>query len=302
MHAGHNIGVVIPARNEVKFINRVLTTLPTWVDRAVVVDDGSTDGTAEVARQVVGQAAIDIIRLEGEGVGSAINAGHQHLLSLWSEPFVSVVMAGDGQMNPNDLEAVVDPVTRNVVDHSKGERMSDGCIGMPVVRRVASHMLGFFTTLACGQRILDPQCGYTATHSRVLRGMNWKRAWKGYGYPNHWLISMAKSGYRIGHVPVKSVYGDETSGIVKSAFFWKVGGMLILEHHRRNLSWLNPRRGTWSTYAAFAAYAVGWWSMLPVWTGSVEMVPLAMLAWGMAHLFDRQSVRTHTRRRTHEKI
>ena len=64
-------------------------------------------------------------------------------------------MAGDGQMDPNDLEAVVDPVARNVADHSKGERMSDGCIGMPVVRRVASHMLGFFTTLACGQRILD---------------------------------------------------------------------------------------------------------------------------------------------------
>ena len=55
----------------------------------------------------------------GNGVGSAIDAGHQAMLRSLSEPFVSVVMAGDGQMDPDDLELLIEPVTKNQADYVK---------------------------------------------------------------------------------------------------------------------------------------------------------------------------------------
>lgn len=297
MHAEHKIGVVIPAKNEAEFIQKVLGTLPPWVDLAVVIDDGSTDGTSKAARSTSMHPRLEIVRLEGEGVGAAINAGHQHLSSRWDEPFVSVVMAGDGQMDPSDLVNVVDPVCNGSVDHAKGERKSDDFNGMPPIRRIATAILAFFTSLACGQRILDPQCGYTATHSRVLKAMNWSAAWKGYGYPNHWLITMARNGYRIGHVPVKSVYGNETSGLTKWAFFSKVGWMMVVEHHRRAVIWLHPANASWGSYACLLSYLMGWWAWASVFTGDVAYGALALIAWWLAHIFDRVAVRRHKRRR-----
>ena len=290
MHGGHRVGVVIPARNEHRFIQDVLERLPLFVDLAVVVDDGSTDGTAERARAAASTVNIEVIRLGGEGVGAAIDAGHRRLLEVWSEPFVSAVMAGDGQMDPDDLLRVIEPVTTGQADHVKGDRSSDGFRGMPANRRWATAVLSFFTTLACGQRIRDPQCGYTATHRRVLANWDWARSWRGYGYPNHWLIRLAGQGYRIAHVSVKSVYGDEVSGIVKRRFFLSVGWMMAVEHHRRNLQWLIPHRASWVSYLALTAYISGWfaWATLPSagWAASV----VAVASWTTAHLFDRWAV------------
>ena len=141
MHGGHRVGVVIPARNERRFIQGVIEGLPAFVDLAVVVDDGSTDGTAERARSATTSVEVDIVRLTGDGVGAAIDAGHQRLLERWKEPFVSAVMAGDGQMDPRDLLTVIEPVTAGEADHVKGDRRLDGYKGMPKSRRWATALI-----------------------------------------------------------------------------------------------------------------------------------------------------------------
>ena len=99
---GHTIGIVIPARNEEAHIGRVLETLPTFVDHAIVIDDGSTDATYNRANSASSVAKVTILQTTGLGVGAAIDLGHQHLLKTIEHPFVSVVMAGDGQMDPKD--------------------------------------------------------------------------------------------------------------------------------------------------------------------------------------------------------
>ena len=81
----------------------------------MVVDDGSTDGTGELA----GEA--ELVRLEGEGVGSAIDHGHRRLLEVMDSEFISVVMAGDGQMDPDDMESLLAPIINRQAHHSKGE-------------------------------------------------------------------------------------------------------------------------------------------------------------------------------------
>ncbi|MFL2950491.1 MAG: glycosyltransferase family 2 protein, partial [Candidatus Thalassarchaeaceae archaeon] len=181
MKDGHAIAVVIPARNEEDHIQRVLQTLPSIVDHAIVIDDGSTDSTFENASNASTQVSVTVLQTDGLGVGGAIDLGHQHLLKTIEKPFVSVVMAGDGQMDPNDLEHIIQPILDDDADHVKGNRMTsvEDIEQMPRRRRRASRVLGWLTTLASGRVVQDPQCGYTATSSNLLKQWNWERSWTG---------------------------------------------------------------------------------------------------------------------------
>ena len=174
MHHGRLLGVVIPARNEEQHIEAVLSSLPEMVDLAVVINDGSEDKTGLLANQADAPCKVVVLEGNGDGVGASIDRGHQHLLSQWDSPFISVVMAGDGQMNPDDMEALVHPIITNNADHVKGNRRlhPDGYNRMPKQRQRATAVLSWFTTLAAGQPIGDPQCGYTATSSEVLSAWN----------------------------------------------------------------------------------------------------------------------------------
>ena len=248
MYQGMSIGVVIPARNEAEHLPGVLSGIPSFVDKVVVVDDGSTDGTGELAREA------ELVRLEGEGVGSAIDHGHRRLLEVMDSEFISVVMAGDGQMDPDDMESLLAPIINRQAHHSKGERL-DRAGKMPLYRRIGTFILTILTTLACGQNIRDPQCGYTATSSKVLESWNWERSWKGYGYPNWWLMALSEKGWRISHVPVKAIYEGQKSGIRVSSFLPKVALMLLIGLHSRIIrNTLNnpslPLVITWVTYVA----------------------------------------------------
>jgi hypothetical protein len=225
-------------------------------------------------------------------------------LQHWQEElFISVVMAGDGQMNPTDMEALLQPVLHNTADYAKGNRFAhqNGIQSMPNIRRRASRILSIFTGLASGQAIPDPQCGYTATHCEILREWNWKNSWKGYGYPNYWLIRLSTLGCRIAHVPVESVYGTEKSGIRRLSFFTKVGLMMAYQHHHRNISWIFSSRITPHTLFAAIAYAIGWIALLPAISTDLErelvgrgITPFALtfVAWSIAHVFDRGATRT----------
>ena len=63
-----------------------------------------------------------MVNLTGKGVGFAIDTGHQEIMKLLDKPFVSVVVAGDGQMNPEDLDNVIEPIINNQCDYVKGNR------------------------------------------------------------------------------------------------------------------------------------------------------------------------------------
>ena len=100
-----HVGVVIPAKNEQDFIEDVINSIPDFVDKIVVVNDGSNDETqAIVENNISTNNKIRLVNLTGKGVGFAIDTGHQEIMKLLDKPFVSVVMAGDGQMNPERIE------------------------------------------------------------------------------------------------------------------------------------------------------------------------------------------------------
>ena len=285
MLEGQYIGVVIPARNEEHHIQTVLETLPEFIDMAVVIDDGSTDDTAQRANSVKTSFEKIILRTNEIGVGGAIDRGHQYILKNLEHPFISVVMAGDGQMDPENLESLLQPIRAGDADFVKGNRMMNGTDiqQMPKTRRRASKILGWLTTLASGKKITDPQCGYTASSSNLLNQWNWNNSWKGYGYPNYWLIHLSSEGWNVKEVPVRAVYGSEISGIKPKRFFFNVGLMMMKEHHKRCFRHLKRTPLMW---LALAAYMLGYAS---IFLGTIN--PLANLAlpifWWAAHRVDR---------------
>jgi glycosyltransferase involved in cell wall biosynthesis len=304
MHNGWHVGVVIPAKDEELFIGAVLDTIPNFVDSVVVIDDGSSDNTSKVAKTYQDKSYnLTVIRREGVGVGGAIDAGHIEMLRNCPEPFVSVVMAGDGQMDPNDVTKVITPIIEQRCDYVKGNRFIhvDGVGNMPKVRRFASQILAFLTTLAAGIAISDPQCGYTATSHNVLKEWNWAKSWDKYGYPNYWLIELSRLSFSVVEVPVKSIYGSEKSNLKMLRFLFSVGIMMLVMLHKRCLSMLFNRNVVPHSIFSLVAYSIGWIAIIPSISTDLEreianstsgIVFLVGMSWMAAHVFDRMAVKT----------
>lgn len=224
--------VVMPARNEASHIDDAVSGLPDWVDRVVVVDDGSSDNTSELARG----AGATVIHSGGIGVGGAIASGYRHLLaSEIPGRWCAVVMAGDGQMDPDDLPVILEPIISGNADFVKGDRSAhqEGLRAMPLRRRVGTWWLKHLTNLATGLGINDPQCGYTVCSDQMLKEWDWSGNWDGYGYPNWWLMRCVEHGVSICESPVRAIYAGQSSGIRILTFLPKVSLMLLAGLWRR---------------------------------------------------------------------
>ena len=205
---------VVPAWDEAPRIGRVVRAMPEWVDAIVVVDDASGDATAETAR-ATGDPRLHVVRHErNRGVGAAIVTGYRRAAELTSgDRDVFVVMAGDGQMDPHDLPALVDPVVRDDADYVKGNRFGsrDVVRTMPPSRLLGGLAFSWATSRAIGVSVSDSQCGYTALGRAAWARLDLDRLWPRYGYPNDLLSQLALRGLRIAEVPVRAVYADEVS-------------------------------------------------------------------------------------------
>ncbi len=210
---GLDVAVVVPAFNEERHIAGVLRSIPALVDRVVVVDDASEDATAERARAVGDARALVIRHPVNRGVGAAIVSGYLHAFDSGAD--VAVVMAGDGQMDPADLGALLAPIGRGEADYTKGDRLAwpDVARRMPLTRLVGNHALSVLTRAATGLPVHDSQCGYTALTRTAASRLRLDRIWPRYGYPNDLLAALSAAGLRVKDVPVRPIYADETSGV-----------------------------------------------------------------------------------------
>ena len=214
MWTGSRVVVVVPAYDEAPRIGRVVRGMPPWVDAIVLVDDASTDGTADVARSVGDPRLAVVRRPRNGGVGAAIVAGYRRALSEPGGPRDAfVVMAGDGQMDPADLPAVVTPIAAGDADYVKGDRFASArtLAAMPAARRLGGVAFSWATSMAIGVAIADSQCGYTAVARHACAELDLDALWPGYGYPNDLLSQLVLRGLRIREVPVRAVYADEVS-------------------------------------------------------------------------------------------
>lgn len=213
------MAVVVPAYNEERLIGRTLQTVPDYVERIVVVDDASRDGTVARVEELQAAAAderIILLRHErNQGVGGAIASGYCWVRDAGLD--VAVVMAGDAQMDPADLPSLLDPVVADEADYAKGNRLftGDAWNVIPRVRYLGNSVLSLLTKIASGYwGVADSQCGYTALGRRALETLDWDRTYRRFGQPNDLLVRLNVYDFRVVDVPVKPVYGiGERSGI-----------------------------------------------------------------------------------------
>ena len=222
MYHGLRLAVVVPAYNEADRIAATLAGIPDYVDLVIVVDDASADATAERAGSS-GRPNLHVLRHPHNcGVGAAISSGYR--LALQRGCDVAVVMAGDGQMDPADLPALLQPIVAGEADYSKGNRFAHAEIlrAMPRLRLLGNVVLSLLSRAASGYwQIFDSQCGYTAVTQRALRAIDLDRLYPRYGYPNDLLTRLSVAGLRVVDVPVRPIYGpDWRSGIgLKTAIY-----------------------------------------------------------------------------------
>ena len=217
MYKDKRICVVIPAYNEETQIGKVIETMPDFVDSIVIVDDLSRDNTIKVVERYQ-QSNSKIVLLKhdkNQGCGGSLATGYE-----WAKENnydVAVRMDGDGQMDPDDLPLILDPVVEDRVDYSKGNRLFTGEAykKIPKVRYFGNAFLSLLTKIASGYwHVADFQSGYTAINKQALHTIAWGYMYKRFGQPNDLLVRLNIYNFRVADVPVKPIYNvGEKSGI-----------------------------------------------------------------------------------------
>lgn len=234
---GKSIAVVVPAHNEAELIGGVLETMPEFVDHLIVVDDASTDDTAAIAGEH--PRVHLIVHSFNRGPGAAIASGFEHALTVGAE--ITAVMAGDAQMDPADLPALLVPLAVGRAEFAKGNRLDWPSAKrlMPWPRWAGNHLLSSLTRKAVGLEVRDSQCGYAALSRRAKQALDWSRLWPSYGYPNDLLSWLTIRGFEVHEVPVRPIYGAARSGIRLHHVFRIVFVVLLRAWIRRWL-WSGP--------------------------------------------------------------
>ena len=231
MYKGKKIGIVIPAHNEETQIRQVIDTMPDFVDRIIIVDDNSTDKTVEVIMDCQSvHPHITLIRHDiNKGAGGAMVTAYNYAKE--QDIDVTVRMDGDGQMSPDDLPALLDPVVEDRADYAKGNRLFTGEAyqKIPKIRYFGNAFLSLFTKIASGYwHVADSQSGYTAINKKALHLIDWDQLYTWYGHPNDILVRLNIHNLRVKDVPVAPVYnvGEKSGMSIKKAIF-KIGWLLV---------------------------------------------------------------------------
>jgi glycosyltransferase involved in cell wall biosynthesis len=214
---GKRVAVVIPAYNEEQLLPETLAAIPGFVDRVIIVDDCSHDGTAARANEAASRDSriAVVVRDRNGGVGAAIVSGYKRALEERID--VTCVMAADNQMPPDDLEHLVRPVALGETDYTKANRLFTGQAWelIPHHRYLGNAVLSLWTKIASGYwHVADSQSGYTALGLDMLELLDLDRIYARYGFPNDMLVHLNVWNARVRDVPSRPVYGvGEKSGI-----------------------------------------------------------------------------------------
>lgn len=230
MYREHNISVVVPAYNEEELIGETLSGIPGYIDKIYVVDDHSTDRTGKIIKKSQKRDSRIVFIKNGKnaGVGAAIVAGYKK--ALQDKRDIAVVMAGDNQMDPEQLPNLLDPIIKGEADYTKGNRLlsQEYRKGMNKWRSFGNSILTFLTKIASGYwQLMDPQNGYTAISKTVLKRITLDPIYPRYGYCNDLLVKLNIFGARVMDIAMPARYGKEKSRIKYSKYIPKVSYLLL---------------------------------------------------------------------------
>lgn len=239
-----SVAVLIPAYNEATQIESVVKALPTYVDRVVIVNDASTDSTADVIRALaeIDERIVAIDLDENRGVGGAMAVAYGWARDNGID--VAVRVDGDGQMDPDEMPLLIEPIVQGTADYTKGNRLWDpaGWQLIPRIRLFGNAVLSLLTKIASGYwSVADSQSGYSAAGRFALERIQWEQMYSRYGQPNDLLVLANVADCRVADVPVTPIYGVGERSSMKIAqvvftistllfrrFWWRLGRKYLL--------------------------------------------------------------------------
>lgn len=217
MYKGRKIAVVAPAFNEEAKIGQVVARCALdFVDTVIVVDDASTDGTAEVARA---KGARVLSMPKRSGVGAALRAGFEQAKADGHD--IAVIIAGNNKDDPLEIPSLLDPICDTGHDLVMGSRhLAGGRYGgdMPGYRKWATRLHPWLMSIFCKKRLTESTNGFRAFRlallddQRIRLNQRWLDA---YGLEVYLLWKIIKLGYRHTEVPCTKIYPPQSLGYTK---------------------------------------------------------------------------------------
>jgi glycosyltransferase involved in cell wall biosynthesis len=238
--AGCHVAVVMPALNAATTIATMVEAIPRdWVDEVVVVDDGSTDATLSVARD------LDVrVVWHPHNAGYGANQKTCYLDVLQREAEVVVMVHPDGQYEPALIPALIRPILAGEADLVLGSRtMVPGAAragGMPRYKLVANRILTWIENRIMGTDLTDLHTGYRAYSRRLLLGVPFLRNASDFSFDSEMVMQATELGFRVAEVPASSRYSQDASSVGLGAA--SVYGLKTL---RAGARLLLHRRGYW---------------------------------------------------------
>lgn len=198
--------VIIPCYNVGDIISGIVEELRKLVSEVIIVDDGSSDSTADTALR---SGATVLRNKDNFGKGASLRRGFKYALAFDYDSIIT--MDGDGQHLPEDVISFLEYRRLNPeVDIIVGNRMENPT-GMPVVRYLTNRIMSKFISSVCNQRIPDSQSGFRLIKPSILKKLQLKS--DKFEIESEIIIKAAKCGYKITSIPIRSIYKNNKSQI-----------------------------------------------------------------------------------------
>lgn len=199
------ICTLIPLYNEAATIEELVKAAAKYSNGCLVVDDGSIDGSAQLASQA---GAKVLHHQQNLGKGVSLRDGFDYILKQDYDAVIT--LDGDGQHDPRDIPKFIAQASDSSVGIIVGNRMNN--VGrMPPIRILTNKFMSFIISKLSGQKIIDSQCGYRLIKKSVLEKLRLSTA--RFEIESEMLIDASRNNFKIDSVPISSIYQKETSRI-----------------------------------------------------------------------------------------
>ena len=198
------ITIGLPAYNEEKNIASVITKLKKITDSIIVCDDGSSDMTSEISKNL---GAVVISHKKNMGYGAALRTIFQKSVELDSD--ILVTFDADGQHRVEDINKILQPLENNEADVVIGSRFLDNESKIPNYRKIGIKVITKVTNASLKKKLTDSQSGFRAYNKQALTQISPSEM--GMGISTEILIKASSKGLRIAEIPITVLYHDDSS-------------------------------------------------------------------------------------------
>lgn len=277
--SGRKIVAVIPAYNEERFIGSVVLKARQYADAVIVVDDGSTDATGEIAEAA---GAIVVRHEHNRGKGAALNTGLRKAREL--VPGVVVTLDGDWQHRCEEIPIVARPVLEDGVDMAVGSRFLANDSRIPGLRALAIRALTWATNIGSGLGLSDSQTGFRAFSPRALEMITFRSS--GFSIESEMQFLAREHGLKVVELPISSRYDDGPKRNPIPHWLQVLNGVLrLIGQHRPLLFFGIPGMATLLVGLLWGAWVVDIYRTSQAFAIGYALIVVLLLLIGIFALF-----------------